>query len=119
MIFYISRLQTEPPPIQAVLDNFNYSPSNIEGPSPIASPKSPPNFFDGSEVVPLAHSTLQVPKSPRTPRSMGHLIKHRFTRTYKPGKCDYCSDYMLNGKIRSTKIFDREQRREVLRVTML
>ena len=85
--------------MQAVLDNFNYSPSNIEGPSPIASPKSPPNFFDGSEVVPLAHSTLQVPKSPRTPRSMGHLIKHRFTRTYKPGKCDYCSDYMFNGKI--------------------
>ena len=71
--------------------------TNLEGPSPIASPKSPPTFFDGSET--LAHSTLQVPKSPRTPRSMGHLIKHRFTKTFKPGKCDYCSDYMFNGKI--------------------
>lgn len=28
---------------------------------------------------------------------MGHLIKHRFTKTFKPGKCDYCSDYMFNG----------------------
>jgi hypothetical protein len=77
------RLQTDVPPV-AILEMGH---TNLEGPSPIASPKSPPTFFDGSET--LAHSTLQVPKSPRTQRSMGHLIKHRFTKTFKPGKCDY------------------------------
>merc|ERR1711962_1274094 len=93
------RTQTEHPPPVAVLDHINSGghSSGIEGPSPIASPRSPPTFFDGSETMPIAHSTLQVPKSPRTPRSMGHLIKHRFTKTFKPGKCDYCSDYMFNG----------------------
>merc|ERR1719360_338954 len=28
---------------------------------------------------------------------MGHQIRHRFTKTFKPGKCDLCSDYMFNG----------------------
>ena len=82
-VFRQKRLQTEP-----VID--------LDGHSPVASPRSPPNLFDNNE--PLAHSTLQVPKSPRTPRSMGHLIKHRFTKTFKPGKCDHCSEYMFNGK---------------------
>lgn len=40
-------------------------------------------------------TSLQVPKSPRTPtvaRSYGHQIAHRFTKTYKMvTTCDYCS----------------------------
>ena len=96
--FRQKRLLTEPP----ALDNIGGSYLEGIGPSPIASPKSPPNIFDSNELGgpggPLAHSTLQVPKSPRTPRSMGHQIRHRFTKTFKPGKCDLCSDYMFNGK---------------------
>lgn len=73
--------------------------TEVGGPSPIPSPKSPPNHFDTLEATggPMAHSTLQVPKSPRTPRSMGHLIRHRFTKTFKPARCDLCTEYMFNG----------------------
>jgi hypothetical protein len=92
-VFRQKRLPTEP-----ILDNIPGHQVYLEGlgPSPIASPRSPPNIFDASEGS--IGSTLQVPKSPRTPRSMGHLIKHRFTKTFKPGKCDLCSEYMFNGK---------------------
>ena len=74
--------------------------NDIGGPSPIPSPKSPPNHFDTMMEAtggPLGHSTLQVPKSPRTPRSMGHVIRHRFTKTFKPARCDLCTEYMFNG----------------------
>ena len=46
----------------------------------------------------LAQSTLPLPKSPCTPRSMGHAIRHRFKQTMRPGKCDLCEEYMFKGK---------------------
>lgn len=68
------------------------------GPSPVASPKSPPNPFDPIDGNgPYAQSTLQVPKSPRTPRGMGHVIRHIFSKTFKPARCDLCTEYMFNG----------------------
>ncbi|CAB0032211.1 unnamed protein product [Trichogramma brassicae] len=46
-------------------------------------------------------SSLQVPKSPRTPtvtRGMGHVINHRFTKTFKMmTTCDYCDKQMFIG----------------------
>ena len=65
-------------------------------PSPVASPKS------------VATSNLRVPKSPRTPgpgsgshnlshRPMTHMIAHRFTKTFKPGTCDFCQEYFFQG----------------------
>ena len=59
--------------------------------SPISSPKSP------LVLDPNSNSSLQVPRSPRTPRSMGHLIRHRFTKTFKPGKCDLCDKWFIEG----------------------
>ena len=49
------RTQTEHPPPVAVLDHINSGghSTGIEGPSPIASPRSPPTFFDGSETMPI------------------------------------------------------------------
>lgn len=46
---------------------------------------------------------MQVPKSPRTPTLprpgvMGHVIAHRFTKTYKMmTTCDYCEKQMFIG----------------------
>ena len=62
--------------------------------SPIPSPKSPLVLSDDLHN---SNSTLQVPRSPRTPRSMGHLIRHRFTKTFKPGKCDLCLEFFIQG----------------------
>ena len=49
----------------------------------------------------FAVSSLQVPKSPRTPtvtRGMGHMIAHRFTKTFKMmTTCDYCEKQMFIG----------------------
>lgn len=46
-------------------------------------------------------TSLQVPKSPRTPtsnRGMVHKIKHRFTKTFKMmTTCDYCEKQMFIG----------------------
>jgi len=61
--------------------------------SPIASPLSPP--------VPPS-DRLKVPRSPHTPgqtntpslnRPMAHMITHRFTKTFKPARCDLCQEY--------------------------
>jgi len=78
-----------------------------QGPSPIASPKSPP--MEGVSEH-SAVTNLRVPKSPRTPgtanashaqsastRPMTHMINHRFTKTFKPARCDYCQEYFFNG----------------------
>lgn len=44
---------------------------------------------------------MQVPKSPHTPvitRGMGHIIAHRFTKTFKMmTTCDYCDKQMFIG----------------------
>ncbi|XP_059087711.1 kinase suppressor of Ras 2-like isoform X2 [Tigriopus californicus] len=61
------------------------------GPSPVASPHPFDPSFDHSNAL------LSIPRSPRTPRSMGHAIKHIFKKTLKPGKCALCSEYMFNG----------------------
>jgi len=69
-----------------------------QGPSPIASPKSPTG---------ITTSNLKVPRSPRTPgppnpnmslnRPMTHMIAHRFTKTFKPARCDLCQEYFFQG----------------------
>ena len=67
-------------------------------PSPVASP---------SLATTTAGSVnLKVPRSPRTPgptstnlshRPMTHMIAHRFTKTFKPGTCDFCQEYFFQG----------------------
>ncbi|XP_014246449.1 kinase suppressor of Ras 2 [Cimex lectularius] len=66
----------------------------------ISSPiKSPPP--DPQNETPCKTSSLQVPKSPRTPtitRGMAHAIAHRFTKTFKMmTTCDYCDKQMFIG----------------------
>ncbi|KAK9730071.1 Phorbol esters/diacylglycerol binding domain (C1 domain) [Popillia japonica] len=90
------RLPTEPGP--ETMQGYN-SPLLT---SPI---KSPPynNAGTDSDDNSYKSTSLQVPKSPRTPtvaRSYGHQIAHRFTKTYKMvTTCDYCSKpiYFGNG----------------------
>jgi len=79
-------------------------------PPPIASPKSPPVLMDSVSEHPCV-TNLRVPKSPRTPgtvattgttpagstRPMTHMINLRFTKTFKPARCDYCQEYFFNG----------------------
>ncbi|XP_076755836.1 kinase suppressor of ras isoform X2 [Xylocopa sonorina] len=68
--------------------------------SPIKSPpysnaESDDNSFKGTVT------SLQVPKSPRTPtvtRGMAHIIAHRFTTTFKMlTTCDFCEKQMFTG----------------------
>ncbi|XP_015111419.1 kinase suppressor of Ras 2 [Diachasma alloeum] len=68
--------------------------------SPVKSPPySSAESDDNSSKGPAAN--LQVPKSPRTPtvtRGMGHIIAHRFTKTFKMmTTCDYCDKQMFIG----------------------
>lgn len=55
------------------------------------------------QILPNHFLGLQVPKSPRTPTLprpgvMGHVIAHRFTKTYKMmTTCDYCEKQMFIG----------------------
>ncbi|PNF39107.1 Kinase suppressor of Ras 2 [Cryptotermes secundus] len=89
------RLPTEPGPYC----------SEIGHTSPlISSPmKSPPYNSVGidSSDDNSCKSTLQVPKSPRTPtvtRPMCHAINHRFTKTFKMiATCDFCDKQMFIG----------------------
>ncbi len=70
------------------------------GPSPPLSSPSPfetPAMIASGGCSGSGHSLQVPPKSPRTPRSMGHAIRHLFKKTLKPGKCDHCSEYMFNG----------------------
>ena len=89
--------------------NRHHATISKTGLSPTASPNSPINIHElnagesgaidalgGSTTVMPVIGTLQVPKSPRTP-SMGHVIRHRFTKTIKPAKCDFCSVTMFRG----------------------
>ena len=71
------------------------SPSALDSPPVPKSPKSPPNVFENPEQSMGSHNSLQVPKSPAP--SMGHVIRHRFNKTFKPSKCDLCLEYMFNG----------------------
>lgn len=67
--------------------------------SPIKSPY-PSNEID-DKVYKGTATSLQVPKSPRTPtvtRVMAHMIAHRFTKTFKMmTTCDYCDKQMFIG----------------------
>ena len=71
-------------------------------PSPVTSP--------GPGQQSAAQSQLRVPRSPRTPgtnpgqhhilslnRPMTHMIAHRFTKTFKPARCDLCQEYFFQG----------------------
>ncbi|XP_058807431.1 kinase suppressor of Ras 2 isoform X2 [Phymastichus coffea] len=93
-----SRLPTEPGSYSGadiigdnLLPNSN---SPIKSP-PYSSADSDDNSFKGTVT------SLQVPKSPRTPtvtRGMGHVINHRFTKTFKMmTTCDYCDKQMFLG----------------------
>ncbi|XP_043272941.1 kinase suppressor of Ras 2 [Venturia canescens] len=95
-----SRLPTEPGSCssnadittESLMPNTN---SPIKSP-PYSSAESDDNSYKGS-----VSSSLQVPKSPRTPtvtRGMGHIIAHRFTKTFKMmTTCDYCDKQMFIG----------------------
>ncbi|XP_012225443.1 kinase suppressor of Ras 2 isoform X2 [Linepithema humile] len=76
---------------ESLLPNSN---SPIKSP-PYSSAESDDNSFKGTV------SSLQVPKSPRTPtvtRGMGHIIAHRFTKTFNMmTTCDYCDKQMFMG----------------------
>ncbi|XP_014471877.1 PREDICTED: kinase suppressor of Ras 2 isoform X2 [Dinoponera quadriceps] len=69
--------------------------SNSPVKSPPSNAESDDNSFKGTVT------SLQVPKSPRTPtvtRGMGHIIAHRFTKTFKMmTTCDYCEKQMFIG----------------------
>ncbi|XP_011500487.1 PREDICTED: kinase suppressor of Ras 2 [Ceratosolen solmsi marchali] len=93
-----SRLPTEPGSYSGA-DNIgdNLVPTNnspVKSP-PYSSAESDDNSFKGTVT------SLQVPKSPRTPtvtRGMGHVINHRFTKTFKMmTTCDYCDKQMFIG----------------------
>ncbi|XP_032674080.1 kinase suppressor of Ras 2 isoform X1 [Odontomachus brunneus] len=76
---------------ESLLPNSN---SPVKSP-PYSSAESDDNSFKGTVT------SLQVPKSPRTPtvtRGMGHIIAHRFTKTFKMmTTCDYCEKQMFIG----------------------
>ncbi|XP_025832315.1 kinase suppressor of Ras 2 [Agrilus planipennis] len=63
--------------------------------SPIKSPPYNNAGTDSDDSSFKSVTSLQVPKSPRTPTvmpSMGHQIAHRFTKTFKMmATCGYCS----------------------------
>ncbi|XP_044585309.1 kinase suppressor of Ras 2 [Cotesia glomerata] len=91
------RLPTEP---GSGTSNANIANDTLNISSPIKSPpysstESDDNSFKGTVT------SLQVPKSPRTPtvtRGMGHIINHRFTKTFKMmTTCDYCEKQMFIG----------------------
>ncbi|KAF7411196.1 hypothetical protein HZH66_000092 [Vespula vulgaris] len=77
---------------ECFLPNSN---SPIKSP-PYSSADSDDNSFKGNVIT-----SLQVPKSPHTPvitRGMGHIIAHRFTKTFKMmTTCDYCDKQMFIG----------------------
>ncbi|XP_057320435.1 kinase suppressor of Ras 2 [Microplitis mediator] len=90
------RLPTEPGSDSSnanIADTLNIS-SPIKSP-PYSSAESDDNSYKGTVT------SLQVPKSPRTPtvtRGMGHIINHRFTKTFKMmTTCDYCEKQMFIG----------------------
>ncbi|XP_046750745.1 kinase suppressor of Ras 2 [Diprion similis] len=96
-----ARLSTEPGPRSSSADitgDILLGNSNTD--SPINSPPySSANSDDNSFKATV--TSLQVPKSPRTPtvtRGMGHVIAHRFTKTFKMmTTCDYCDKQMFIG----------------------
>ncbi|EZA49190.1 kinase suppressor of Ras 2 isoform X2 [Ooceraea biroi] len=78
---------------ESLLPNSN---SPVKSP-PYSNAESDDNSFKGTVT------SLQVPKSPRTPtvtRGMGHIIAHRFTKTFNifmVTTCDYCDKQMFMG----------------------
>ncbi|XP_043464776.1 kinase suppressor of Ras 2 [Leptopilina heterotoma] len=93
-----TRLPTEPGSCSGTdIMNESFVPntsSPIKSP-PYSSADSDDNSFKGTGT------SLQVPKSPRTPtvsRGMGHMITHRFTKTFQMmTTCDYCDKQMFMG----------------------
>lgn len=88
------RLPTEPGPGGHISPLLS---SPIKSPPPSESPQQEDACYKRKNS-----SSLQVPKSPRTPtttsRGMGHVIAHRFTKTFKMmTTCDYCDKQMFIG----------------------
>ncbi|XP_029158125.1 kinase suppressor of Ras 2 isoform X2 [Nylanderia fulva] len=92
-----NRLSTEPSSCCSTTDFVKAESFLPNSNSPIKSPpytnaESDDNSFKGTV------SSLQVPKSPRTPtvtRTMGHIITHRFAKTLNSApRCDYCEKSM-------------------------
>ncbi|KAK6625057.1 hypothetical protein RUM43_005348 [Polyplax serrata] len=89
------RLPTEPGPNCS--SDLDYTSSIVSSPV-----KSPP-YNSAGDSDDSSYKSLQVPKSPRTPTLprpgvMGHVIAHRFTKTYKMmTTCDYCEKQMFIG----------------------
>ncbi len=87
-----------------ISSDYHANPAGISGPSPSASPKSPA-ITSSIGVGGVSHTSLQVPRSPRTPgnlnlpfnRPMAHSINHRFTKTFKPARCDLCQEIFFQG----------------------
>lgn len=89
-------------------NNYNSNNSPIKSPplqiATVQQPQTPTScnsesMGDENEQG-LKSTSLQVPKSPRTPtlpRSMGHVISHRFTKMIKISTCDYCSKQVIIG----------------------
>ncbi|XP_063222865.1 kinase suppressor of Ras 2 [Bacillus rossius redtenbacheri] len=89
-----ARLPTEPGPTT----DYEHASSQLS--SPVRSPPYSSGTLDSSDDSGYK-STLQVPRSPHTPtisRGMGHVIAHRFTKTFKMmTTCDYCDKQMFIG----------------------
>jgi len=84
---------SEAPPGRKRLHSSEPETGEAAGASPAASPLSPP--------APPG-DRLKVPRSPHTPgqgntpslnRPMAHMITHRFTKTFKPARCDLCQEF--------------------------
>lgn len=90
-----SRLPTEPGPYCS-----DYGRTSPLLTSPVKSPPYNSVGMDSSDDN-SCKSTLQVPKSPRTPtitRPMCHAINHRFTKTFKViSTCDFCDKQIFIG----------------------
>uniref|UniRef100_A0A8D8M8Z4 Kinase suppressor of Ras 2 n=1 Tax=Cacopsylla melanoneura TaxID=428564 RepID=A0A8D8M8Z4_9HEMI len=89
--------------IQARRGRLPTEPTLVGHISPLLSSpiKSPPlscvsSDYEDTSSHKSVGSNLQVPKSPRTPKTMVHVISHRFTKTFKmKATCDYCDKQML------------------------
>ncbi|KAJ9598885.1 hypothetical protein L9F63_026579 [Diploptera punctata] len=91
-----ARLPTEPGPYYTT--EYGYTSPLLT--SPVKSPPYNSVPLDSTDDG-TYKSTLQVPKSPRTPtipRTMCHAINHRFTKTFKMiATCDFCEKQMFIG----------------------
>lgn len=86
------RLPTEPPLVGHISPLLS---SPVKSP-PLSVSSDQRSDGDDTSSHKSVGSNLQVPKSPRTPKTMVHVISHRFTKTFKmKATCDFCDKQML------------------------